>query len=474
MKSSRAASLLAGTLLAGCCLCETGPDPGLSGTAVGAASGPLTAGAATVAIALPAGPSLAGYGSSPRREINAGTVLLAGMALGGTCIDPDPSNAAVFFAPSTGSADPLAARALVLANGTRKMAIVKLDTVGSSRKLRDDIVAAAAALGFAPEYVALVATHTHSGPGGVADEKAWQVAASDCYSEAVYQAVRKAAVSALEQANAALQPARLGVGTTTVTGANENRRQQPTIVDQELGVVKITTAGGEPLAALFNFAVHGTSYGAADMELSADCMGAMEDRVETKLPGVVAIFTNGAEGDVAPVHRDAAGVLLEGQIVGDTVAALWPGIAVASAIDLRAVFQDTTMPKPQYNPAGCMPLPGGTGTLCDIIGSPLTLPLQASWLPEKLPFQALRIADTVFVTIPGEAVTEVGWELKAKAEALGFAHAFVLGLANDHGGYFATLAQYQAGTYEGTATLYGPDTASIVGDSAKAVMELVQ
>ena len=36
--------------------------------------------------------------------------------------------------------------------------------------------------------------------------------------------------------------------------------------------------------------------------------------------------------------------------------------------------------------------------------------------------------------------------------------AFILALANDHGGYFTTAAQYQAGTYEGTATLYGEDT----------------
>jgi hypothetical protein len=427
-----------------------------------------------VALALPAGPSLAGYGSSPRREINAGTILLAGMALGAGCVDPDPSDAAVFFTPATGTKDPLAARALVLDNGTRKMAIVKLDTIGSSRKLRDDVVAAAAPLGIDPAYVALVATHTHSGPGGVADEKAWQIAASDCYAEPVYQAVKNAAVEALQQANAALQPARLGIDTATVTGANKNRRQQPTVVDRELGLVKITTAGGAPLAALFNFAVHGTSYAAANLELSADCMGAMEDVVESKLPGVVAIFTNGAEGDVAPEHRDDAGVQLEGQIVGDAVAALWPGVAVQSDVDLRAVYRDTAMPAPQYNPSGCLPLPGTSKTFCDIVGSPLTLPLHASWLPKKLPFQALRIADTVFVTIPGEAVTEIGWDLKATAATKGFAHGFVLGLANDHGGYFATPAQYQAGTYEGQATLYGPNTASIVTGGAKAVMELVQ
>lgn len=473
MMSKRVGWMLAFTMCAGCFLCKE-PPPEVPDGAVGPAVGPLSAGVAVVPVALPAGPSLAGYGGSPRREINASTILQAVAALGGSCIDPTPATAAVFFEPATGTKSPIAARALVLSNGTRKLAIVKLDTIGMSRKLRDAIAAAAQPLGIPAAYVAVVATHTHSGPGGVAEAPLWQVAAADCYSDAVFQAVKTAAVGALKQAHAALQPARLGVGTTTVIGANKNRRMQPAIVDQELGLVKVTTAGGLPLAALFNFAVHGTSYGVSNMKLSTDCMGAMEDRVETLLPGAVAIFTNGAEGDVAPLHRNDSGVLLEGKIVGDAVAALWPTVSVKPAIDLRAVLHDVGMPAPQYNPAGCLALAGSSSSLCDIIGSPLTLPLKASWLSTELPFQALRLDDTVFVAVPGEAVTEIGWNLKKHAEQKGFAHGFVLGLANDHGGYFTTVAQYQAATYEGTATLYGEETGAVVESSAAAVMDLVQ
>lgn len=464
---------MASVLLAGCCLCKTttSTPPDFDN---GAASGPLKAGAAVVGFNLPNAPSLAGYGGAPRRITNASTIALAGLALGAGCFDPDPTTAAVFFAPATGTRDPLGARALVLDNGKRKIAIVKLDTIGISRKLRDDLVEAALPRGIDATHLALVASHTHSGPGGVADQKLWQVAASDCYADKVYKAVRDAAKAALANADDARQPARLGIGATVVQGANENRRQQPNVVDRELGVVKVTTATGSVLAALFNFAVHGTSYGADNMRFSADCMGAMEAAVESKLPGVVAIFTNGAEGDVSPVHRDEAGVQLQGQTIADALAMLWPGITTKSTIDLRAAFQDVPMPAPRYNPSGCLPLAGTASTLCDIVGSPVTVPLHSSWLSTKLPFQAFRIDDTAFVTIPGEPVTQIGWNLKAHAQQLGFSRGFVLGLANDHGGYFTTVEQYQAGTYEGTSTLYGQNTGSIVTNSAMAVMDLVK
>jgi hypothetical protein len=52
------------------------------------------------------------------------TIPLTFLALGGTCLDLDPSTAATLFTPATGTQDALMARALVLANGSRKLALV--------------------------------------------------------------------------------------------------------------------------------------------------------------------------------------------------------------------------------------------------------------------------------------------------------------------------------------------------------------
>lgn len=482
-----AAALMAALLLAGCSLCSSGGGtaaaPAFTG-AFTASSGTLKAGAASVPINLPAGTALAGFGSPPRRALDGSILTTFGSLSPLGCFDPDASTAAVYFAPNTGTLDPLSARALVLDNGARRLAIVKVDAIGMSRTLRDAVAAAAATgpLGIPDAHVAVVATHTHSGPGGVSDQPAWEIVASDCYSQAVFDAVKNAAVQALNQARAALTPAKIGIGSVQVTGITRNRR--PNVysppdtapLDTELGLIKVETTTGTPIAALINFAIHGTWYDGNNMKVSADVMGAMEDEIEQALPaGAVAIFTNGAEGDVAPQKSATLDTAEKvGAVVAAKVSALWTSTPTTPIADLRAVFTDVTMPPAQYN--GCLPLAESeTTTICNLTSGGVlpTVPLP-KWLPAALPFQALRINDTVLVAIPGEPVTELGTTIKQQAIAAGLARGYVVALANDHGGYFTTPAQYTAGTYEASATLYGSGTGATVVGAAGTVIDKVK
>ena len=480
----QAARVLAGllaALLSGCSTSSGGGGPPVFTGDFTASSGTLQAGAATVPIVLPPGTALAGHGGPPRRALD-GSILLTGGPLSPLgCLDPDPSTAAVFFAPNTGTIDGLTARALVLDNGARRLAIVKVDAIGMSRELRDAVADAAAPLGIPHPHVAVVATHTHSGPGGVSDQPAWEIAASDCFSEAVYNAVKSAAVLALDQANAALTPAKLGIGSVQVTGVTTNRAStlwapNPAPLDTELGLIKVETTAGVPIAALINFAIHGTWYDGDNMQISADVPGAIEDEIEKALPaGAVAIFTNGAEGDIKPQKAGLATPDLLGAAVAAKVAPLWTSIVAQPTADLRVVFTDVAMPPPQYNPLGCLPLAETTTTVCDIApgGMQPTVPLP-KWLSTTLPFQAIRINDTVLVTVPGEPVTELGTTVKQQAVAAGLARGYVVALANDHGGYFTTTAHYDKPTYEGKATLYGRDTGAKVVEATAVVIEKVK
>lgn len=465
-------------VLAGCCLTSSsssGPPPALAGAAA-PSSGPLQAGAATVPVVLPNAPSLAGYGGPPRRALDASMLATLGPLAPTGCIDLDPSTAAVFFAPATGTKDPITARALVLSNGARTLAIVKIDVAGMSRQLRDALAATAAPLGIPAAQLAVVATHTHSGPGGVSHLAAWELTASDCFSQKVFDAVKSAAVLALSQAHAAMQPARVGIGAVDVPDVTRRRGGSNAPPDVQLGLIKVTTAANAPLAALFNFAVHGTWYDPNTFELSADVMGVMEGAVEQQLPGAVAIFTNGAEGDVTPDKSKNATIQIAGDRIATAVKTLWTGAPTSSTADLRAVFMDVAMPPPQYNPLGCVPLAETSITLCSLSpgGSPATLPLMPSWVSTTLPVQALRINDAVLVALPGEPVTDLGTEIKDYATAAGLAHGFVVAVANDHGGYFTTPAQYAQPSYEGTVTLYGPDTGATVVESAKHAIDQVK
>src|SRR3954469_13650080 len=84
---------------------------------------------------------------------------------------------------------------------------------------------------------------------------------------------------------------------------------------------------------------------------------------------------------------------------------------------------------------------------------------QGDSLPTAVPLLALRIGDSVIVTIPGEATTEVGVRIRdavGKAVAgSGIGHVVVSGLANEYIQYFTTPEEYEMQHYEGGSTLYG-------------------
>jgi len=465
---------------------EVGPRPG-GGQAQEGPSGPsgptpppappaaaaqLRAGAAAVDITPPlwAKVPLAGYGGAPRRVIDFVTVPLHANAVAGECWDPDPSTAATLFAPAKGVHDPLMARALILDTGSSRLAIVKFDAIAMVRELRDGIAAAAARLGIPDEAVMVTATHTHSGPGAMSHRRIWQLIASDCYNEANFRRVLAGAVSALEQAHAQLRPAALGIGATQVQGASKNRSDRPAIIDREMGLLKIVdVASGTPIAAVLDFAVHGTAFGPKNMMFSADVMGVAERGIEAGLGGGVAVFLNGAEGDISPM-----GGLAAGDAIAQAYLDAWPAVATKPQADIAAALLDVKLPPPTFN-VGCPEIPFTGETACEVIpGFSLQIGLFPPWLAEVAPFQAVRIDRTVFAAVPGEPITEIGWAIKKRALDLGFDRAFVVGLANEYIGYITTRDEYARGQYEATGTLHGPGTGEFVVDQSERSMAAVR
>jgi len=418
------------------------------------------------------GAPLGGYGSAPRRELNPKNAALMAAAGAGNCPPSAPGSKTTFFNSSQGSIDAIRAQALVVANGDEKVGIIKIDLIGSSRTLHSDLSKMAETLGIKPGNLAVVGTHTHSGPGGMSDRPMWQLMGTDCYSQSIYQTVLDGAFEALLKAENSLRAAKIGVSSTTVENVTENRRDRPDIVDRELGVMKVEALDGEPIAALFNFAIHGTALNESNMKFSADVMGGMERVVEKGLGKGIAIFTNGSEGDVKPFKSKQEGIDEIGEIVGSKVLELWARIETKTDSIVKAKFIEAKMPQAPSLNFNC-PGFGDIGIpLCDIFpGFAAGTPLPVGWVPDELPFQAIRIGDTVFATIPGEPITEIGWDIKKRAKAKGFAHSFIISLANDHAAYFATEDEYNRGKYEGALTLYGPDTGRTVVESAEKAIE---
>jgi neutral ceramidase len=87
-----------------------------------------------------------------------------------------------------------------------------------------------------------------------------------------------------------------------------------------------------------------------------------------------------------------------------------------------------------------------------VIGAPLDV-------PKAVPLMALRIADRLIVSVPGEMTAEMGRRvrnavLQASAGS-GMSTAVISGLANEYADYFTTPEEYDAQHYEGGATIYG-------------------
>ncbi|HZU68338.1 MAG TPA: neutral/alkaline non-lysosomal ceramidase N-terminal domain-containing protein [Ktedonobacteraceae bacterium] len=244
----------------------------------------LQAGAARVVITPPIGVPLSGYFAAEGRKQTAQDVH-----------------------------DDLYARALVLKDGERTVAIVTTDLIG----LDDEEVGAVRAIveretGIAPEHLIVACTHTHSGPivrpfppsdlvPGQADEH-------------YFRLLPRLIASAVIMAERRQRPARVGAGSGTCF-ININRREilpdgtlrglpflgrnPDGITDREVGVLRVddATTGGV-LAVLLSYACHPVVLG-PNLEISADYVGYAVNFLERVLGGnAVAMFANGAQGDM--------------------------------------------------------------------------------------------------------------------------------------------------------------------------------
>ena len=206
--------------------------------------------------------------------------------------------------------DRLFARVLVLRDASKTLAFVTVDAVaiGEIGPIGNDYLPTVRSqlektLEIRPEHVIVNASHCH---GSVVRDGAARTVL------AVRDAVKK------------LEPVRVGAGTGHEDRVQENRRlvlksgrivdvrhayslppndevTKSGPVDPEIGVLRIDRLDGRPLGVLYNFAVHPIQ-GAAGGGNTADLSGHASRVIEENLgEGSVALFVQGAGGDINPV-----------------------------------------------------------------------------------------------------------------------------------------------------------------------------
>jgi|GEM_PF-633716 len=422
--------------------------------------GAYEAGAASVDVTPPVGVPLAGYGGGGRRRL---------------LPDLDPGNYHTFLTPSSGVHDPIYAKSLVLGNGTERFCLVTLDAIATEARIVEAAWRKAAAQGFSVplEKVLVCSSHTHCGPGALSKRFLWSILAADLYVDRVFEAFTDGIAQSMLQAEQALGPALVGTASTQVTTATQNRRHgdspdlDPDSIDPELIVIRIDRPGGAPVATVWNFAIHGTIFGTHDLDFSADVMGSANLKLEAQLGGV-ALFLNGAEGDIKPQGDwDSTGQLLADAVLQARSSAQTQDQGVVqsafSLVDLGA-------PRVTYIPSVNGGLRNGWfgNTLRRLGVLPrVTFVFPRGWVAREFRFQAVRVGTTALTSFPGEPIHELGLTIKRDGRALGFDHVIPACLANGHGSYFASETEFYYGGYESQATFFGPQTDRKVLDAAR-------
>ncbi|HEX7899780.1 MAG TPA: neutral/alkaline non-lysosomal ceramidase N-terminal domain-containing protein [Planctomycetota bacterium] len=319
--------------------------------------------------------------------------------------------------PMEGVHDPVYAKALWLETPTARVCLVATDLVGTSLDMRDAVRPADAPL-------VLAASHTHSSLGALAPGF-WQLAMGPFDAALRDETVAKIR-QAVAAARASLRPARLAFARTDIPGLSRNRRSPSGPVDPELGLMVVLDVRSRPMALVATFAAHATILPDRARLLSADWPGAFQRALEARA-GCPVLYLNGAEGDVAPRAPGGTGdfgrVEAMGAALAERAASLLPGIekrAVRGTI--RYVERGVDLPSP-------------------------TLPSH----PTRSVLALLELGGTRMFCVPGEPCAALGLELKKR-----FPGAWVVGLANDHLGYFLTEEDYRAGGYERMMSFYGP------------------
>jgi neutral ceramidase len=362
-----------------------------------------------------------------------------------------------------GVLDPPEARALVLEQGDLRVALVSLDVVIARPNLRELALAETTDLGI--DVFALVATHTHSGPGGYLP--GWleaRLTAGD-YDPEMPGRLAHAAADAVKSAVTDLAPARLSSRTAPLALAR-NRRYADGPTDTQLAVLRIDFADGRTPIVLFNYGVHATVLSPRNHLLSGDWPGAA--REELAANGFRALFVQGPLGDQEPAidlgywsddaqERDAMadfGKKMAQAVLVEARAAT-PG---ADPAELAAVERWVDTPPAQFR------------TFCSLWWfSPLVGSTLADFVSKRVPFQAIRAGNAELATVPAEPGAAVGVELRKRIARERI--PFVVAHANDWLGYVVDLETYERGGYEACLDLLGPESAHWIVENAGQTVE---
>ena len=329
-------------------------------------------------------------------------------------------------------------RAIVLEKGSTRVAIVSVDNLGwpaflgdRSRKLIK---------GIAPENILIGATHAHSAPDayGFPNEKGNTGADLKYLDWCVTQVA-----DAVNEAIAKLEPASLRTAVGEAKGKIAYNYYAERLYDPRCGVIQaVATSGknsGKPIATLINYAIHPEILGTDRKLISPDLCGPLYDRIESKIGGM-AIYMNSAQGGMVTADNRRE----NGKEANDWDECIRIGNLLADAA-LRIIDAAPVQINPDLFCASKMiRFPLDNKTMQYVFQhSPLVDKTSNNGDFSSVTTQVnlLNIGKVQVLTIPGEALPNIGFYVKRKMKS---DQPFLFGLTNDAYGYILSKEDFDS------------------------------
>lgn len=325
----------------------------------------------------------------------------------------------------------LTVRALVLENNGTRVAICSTDFLGFPGVLCNRVRARVS--GIPPKNVLIGATHTHSAPDCYGfPNKSGKTAADIEYLNSVCAKLADAINEAIDK----LQPARIRIATGRAKGKIAYNYYAEQLYDPRCHVIQALDTKDKPFATLVNYACHPEVIGAEQSILCPDFVGPLYDRIKER-GGGTGIFMNGAQGGM--VTADCRGP--DGKDIRTWDECIRIGCLLADE-SLRIVADAPVHTNPYLFCAGTtIKFPVENELLRAIIKfSPLGFELDKSQCIASQ-VNVVNIANAQILTIPGEALPNIGYYLKRKMHGR---HNFLFGLTNDAFGYILTKVDWNS------------------------------
>lgn len=384
--------------------------------------------------------------------------------------------------------DRLHARALVLDDGTTKIALVVCDSCMIPREITDAAKTLAhKATGIPPQRILISATHTHTAP---TLRGAFQSEPNEDYIAELPAMI----AAAIATANERLAPARIGWAVGKDPTQVFNRRwkvkpgsplrddpfgnstdqvrmnpgyQHPDLIepagptDPDITLLSVQTPEGKPVALLANYSLH---YVGGLPALSADYFGAFAEKMRELLGGdkaFVGIMSNGTSGNINNVNF--AGTAPAKREEGEQIRIVTDSVTKAALAAHKTIKHHDWVPlamaQKEIELAVRRPTDAEVTRATDILDKAkkkvlTTMPevyaretiLMAQFPPKvTLVLQAIRIGDLGIVANPCETFVEIGLEIKEKSP---LRPTCTIELANGYNGYLPTPEHHALGGYE--------------------------